>query len=437
MNKITTPAHRTAYVVGPFLSPFSSTAMDSDNMIAVASGIGVTPAISLVQKYSKETLRRVNLVWICRDPGLVEHFITNIAFGQYGFTLIYYTGKGRDIVLDRDLPPNVFLFKGRPNLHQTLSGIIYSIISGEGLPEQLCDDQKIVSKATPEIRAKLLIEKALSIYSHAQLFQYAAEASQVYDMFTGEQNTGCNLQSITNQTLRRRLTTTEAPDDLRRSLLRKSSNMDLSPEELNKTLLRKDSRDTARSSITTCGPQPSVSEKKPRRLSFLSSITLSATSKRMKSKLSVEDRLFDHLVNDTTANLKGVETIMKQILGDDYQYVEEAIPANFDVYAVGGRLDHEGFVILMDSLLDGKDGERESMAKVRSIFSNDAASRQGSLSSTEEDKFRIKEIFQGNTQFSRKHWSLLYCGGSQPVVDQLKSYKRKFGIALSIEKFDW
>lgn len=53
-------------------------AMDSPNLIAVASGIGVTPAISLVQKYSQETLRRVNLVWICRDPGLIEHFITNI-----------------------------------------------------------------------------------------------------------------------------------------------------------------------------------------------------------------------------------------------------------------------------------------------------------------------------------------------------------------------
>jgi len=110
MNEITTPAHRIAYVVGPFLSPFSSPgehgcydfgfyyvrsilmwemystllsycsypAMDSPNLIAVASGIGVTPAISLVQKYSQETLRRVNLVWICRDPGLIEHFITNI-----------------------------------------------------------------------------------------------------------------------------------------------------------------------------------------------------------------------------------------------------------------------------------------------------------------------------------------------------------------------
>ena len=53
-------------------------AMDSPNLIAVASGIGVTPAISLVQKYSQETLRRVNLVWICRDPGLIEHFITTI-----------------------------------------------------------------------------------------------------------------------------------------------------------------------------------------------------------------------------------------------------------------------------------------------------------------------------------------------------------------------
>ena len=434
--------------------------MDSDNMIAIASGIGVTPAVSLVQKYSKETLRRVNLVWICRDPGLVEHFITNIAFGQYGFTLIYYTGKGRDIVLDKDLPPNVFLFKGRPNLHQTLSGIIYSIISGEGLPEQLCDDQKIVSKATPEIRAKLLIDKALSIYSHAQLFQYAAEASQVYDLFTGEQNTGCNLQSITNSTLRRRLTTTEAPDDLRRSLLRKSSNLDVSPEDLNEKILRRDSRTSVISNegggpsrrITTCGPPQPPAEKKTRRGSRrLTSSGTSFTLRRMSSKLSLEsgDGMFDHIVNDTTANLEGVETIIKQILGDDYQYVEKDIPANFDVYAVGGKLDHEGFVVLMDSLLNDKGAEKESMTTVRRSvekrkstldkFSNDASSpRRASLSSqTEEDEFHIRETLQGNTQFSRKHWSLLYCGGSQPVVDQLKSYKRKFGIALSIEKFDW
>jgi len=197
-----------------------------------------------------------------------------------------------------------------------------------------------------------LIEKALSIYSHAQLFQYAAEASQVYDMFTGEQNTGCNIQSITNSTLRRRLTTTEAPEDLRRSLLRKSSNLDVSPENLNKTLLRKDSRDTSVVSnegsgpsrrITTCGPPPPVSKKKPRRGSRrLTSSGTSFTLRRTSSKLSLAsmesgDGVSDHVVIDTTANLEGVETIMKQILGDDYQYVEKAIPGYFDVYAVGGE----------------------------------------------------------------------------------------------------
>lgn len=49
MSQITRPTHRTAYVVGPFLSPFSSPAMDNDNLLVVASGIGVTPAISLIQ----------------------------------------------------------------------------------------------------------------------------------------------------------------------------------------------------------------------------------------------------------------------------------------------------------------------------------------------------------------------------------------------------
>jgi len=236
--------------------------------------------------------------------------------------------------------------------------------------------------------------------------------------------------------------------------------MDVSPEELNKTLLRKDSRDASVISnegsrpsrrITTCVPPPPVS-KKPRRGSRrLTSSGTSFTLRRTSSKLSLASmESGDGALNDTTANLEGVETIIKQILGDDYKYVEKAIPSNFDVYAVGGKLDHEGFVVLMDSLLDDKGAERESMTTVRRSvekrkstvdkFSNDASSpsRRASLSSqTEEDEFHIQETLQGNTQFSRKHWGLLYCGGSQPVVDQLKSYKRKFGIALSIEKFDW
>ena len=32
---------------------------------------------------------------------------------------------------------------------------------------------------------------------------------------------------------------------------------------------------------------------------------------------------------------------------------------------------------------------------------------------------------------------LLYCGGSKPVLDDLKKYQHKFGIKLAVEKFDW
>ena len=34
-------------------------------------------------------------------------------------------------------------------------------------------------------------------------------------------------------------------------------------------------------------------------------------------------------------------------------------------------------------------------------------------------------------------WQMLYCGGSQPVVEALKDVERKYGVGLRVEKFDW
>jgi len=34
-------------------------------------------------------------------------------------------------------------------------------------------------------------------------------------------------------------------------------------------------------------------------------------------------------------------------------------------------------------------------------------------------------------------WQMLYCGGSQPVVDALESIQADYGLSLRIEKFDW
>ena len=34
-------------------------------------------------------------------------------------------------------------------------------------------------------------------------------------------------------------------------------------------------------------------------------------------------------------------------------------------------------------------------------------------------------------------WQMLYCGGSQPVVDALEGIERTYGLRLRVEKFDW
>ena len=34
-------------------------------------------------------------------------------------------------------------------------------------------------------------------------------------------------------------------------------------------------------------------------------------------------------------------------------------------------------------------------------------------------------------------WQMLYCGGSQPVVDALRGIERDFRVQLRTEKFDW
>ena len=126
------PTSRAIWVNGPYLSPFA-TAIDFDNIITLATGIGITPALAVMNLY-KDT-RRVNLVWMCRDPSFVEFFVNTVEFPEDSFVMIYYTGK-KELVLN-ELPFNVFLFRGRPKLDRVVSGIVHSIETEIGLVRQL------------------------------------------------------------------------------------------------------------------------------------------------------------------------------------------------------------------------------------------------------------------------------------------------------------
>merc|ERR1711862_905011 len=64
------------------------------------------------------------------------------------------------------------------DLERTICGIVHSIASGDGLPEECCS--KIVTRTPADVRSKLLIEKALSLYTMDQLYDYTTKASNYY-----------------------------------------------------------------------------------------------------------------------------------------------------------------------------------------------------------------------------------------------------------------
>ena len=94
--------------------------MAYDNLILVATGIGITPALDVIT-YARET-RRVNLIWITNDASLVEFYVGRVTFDDDAFTYIHYTGKRR-LFLDHvgELPSTVLLFFSRPDLDRAIS----------------------------------------------------------------------------------------------------------------------------------------------------------------------------------------------------------------------------------------------------------------------------------------------------------------------------
>lgn len=78
-DKIKVPCLRPMYVIGPFKSEFSDTAVTTSNAIAVASGIGITPTLSMILNYVDK--KRVNVVWMCRDAGLIEYILHKVDIG--------------------------------------------------------------------------------------------------------------------------------------------------------------------------------------------------------------------------------------------------------------------------------------------------------------------------------------------------------------------
>jgi ferredoxin-NADP reductase len=130
------PMHRRLWVSGPVVSPFE-TATDSDQVISVASGIGITAALSVITSHADT--RKMHLIWSVRDASLLEFVMDYGArFDEDAYTFIYYTGK-RELIFRRAIPHSVFLLKGRPDLDHLISAIVAACQEGVRIkkPEEM------------------------------------------------------------------------------------------------------------------------------------------------------------------------------------------------------------------------------------------------------------------------------------------------------------
>jgi len=125
---------RPCWVQGPYPSPYNQ-AEFYDNQILVASGIGITPALSVIRAH-KDT-RKINLIWSVRDRHLLEFFLRHLYLDHTGWNLIFYTGKEPlpEDSVEIFTNSNVIIILGRPRLRQLIPSIIYGMESGQGNPE--------------------------------------------------------------------------------------------------------------------------------------------------------------------------------------------------------------------------------------------------------------------------------------------------------------
>lgn len=123
---------RPLWFCGPFTSPSTSADM-YDHHIFVASGIGITPALSIMQ--SLMDTRRVNLIWMVRDTDMVKFYLPMLNLNEDGWVLIFYTGKkSLDFDVNDYNKRGLKIMRGRPNLKRVILNIIYGSESGGGLP---------------------------------------------------------------------------------------------------------------------------------------------------------------------------------------------------------------------------------------------------------------------------------------------------------------
>uniref|UniRef100_A0A7S2V7M5 FAD-binding 8 domain-containing protein n=1 Tax=Fibrocapsa japonica TaxID=94617 RepID=A0A7S2V7M5_9STRA len=124
-DSLTVDTSRPVWLQGPFHSPFGS-AVGFDNHILVATGIGITPAISTINALKEHKI--MNLIWMTHDPELVEFYLAQHTLQDHSFNIIYYSGglQGKRDIDEKILrqAKNVTIIKGFAQMENLIPQVI-------------------------------------------------------------------------------------------------------------------------------------------------------------------------------------------------------------------------------------------------------------------------------------------------------------------------
>jgi hypothetical protein len=381
-KKIKVPCIRPLYVLGPYKSPFFDTAVTTSNAIAVASGIGITPTLSLVLNYVGK--KRINVVWVCRDPGLVEYILHKVDIGaitEKSYAFIFYTGK-RELALPKDLPVNVFILTGRPKLEHTITGIVTAIHSGDGLPEEMYEAQEKIANAPFDLKMKIALRRVVEIYGSDEMFEYAVGETEKAAALARK------LRAVSDSEADR--TVDDAFfyfDDLEMAPLRST---------------------------------PDVSESAP------------------ENEVSLDG--LDSMISDFLGGIgeysrSDIETLFHQIDSDGSGFIDRDEFDDFVRMITMERATGSSFQQELASAMEKSFYHRRSSAFHSSVHSS--THNNNILGDTTTIDYMRKLVSKSTSENPLEDWSIFYCGGSNKVKNDLKAISKKYDIDFAVQKFDW
>ena len=112
---------RPMLLIGPYSAPFN-TSFTHNFVFVVASGVGITPILSVVERFG--STRHIVVLWICRDAALLRLYADYLR--ERCHSHIYFTGPSSEDIctdLQRDLAPLAVCF-GRPDVQTIATAVL-------------------------------------------------------------------------------------------------------------------------------------------------------------------------------------------------------------------------------------------------------------------------------------------------------------------------